>query len=334
MKVAVNLMWCVPGEVGGSEQYLVRQLAGALEARPTIDLTVVATPAFVDEHRDLLAGARFIAAPVDGRRRWQRIAAERTWLFRCTRDVDLVQHGGGTAPSPARRPFLLTIHDLQFRTFPQYFSRRKRAYLSAVIAPGDISTERLIALALARRPDLAERDAAVVQADADVMLARREALPNLIGRVVSEQHASGTGRALRPGVGLTIPLFNRNQGAIDARRAFARQVTLERAATAARVRADVEIALRAYQAAAGEIEVLETTVLGPARENRRLLEFAYREGKVGLPVLLLIRNQVIDAELDYWAAWLAEREADANLAEVTSLNSGAGAATTPIGAPQ
>ena len=62
MKVAVNLMWCVPGEVGGSEQYLVRQLAGALEARPTIDLTVVATAAFIDEHRGVLEGARFVAA--------------------------------------------------------------------------------------------------------------------------------------------------------------------------------------------------------------------------------------------------------------------------------
>ena len=26
--VAVNLLWCVPGRVGGSEQYLVRQLVG------------------------------------------------------------------------------------------------------------------------------------------------------------------------------------------------------------------------------------------------------------------------------------------------------------------
>ena len=185
--------------------------------------------------------------------------------------------------------------------------------LSAFAVRPDMTTQDMIALALAQRPDLAERDAAIAQADADVTLARREALPNLIARVVSEQNASGTGRAIRPGVGLTIPLFNRNQGEIDARRAFARQVALERAATAARVRADVEAALRAYQAAAGAIEVLETTVLGPARENRRLLEFAYREGKVGLAVLLLIRNQVIDAEQEYWTAWLAEREAAAEL---------------------
>ena len=66
--------------------------------------------------------------------------------------------------------------------------------------------------------------------------------------------------------------------------------------------------------------MLESTVLAPARQNRQLLEIAYREGKVGLPVLLLIRNQVIDAELDYWTAWLAEREALATLAEATGAN--------------
>ena len=116
--VAVNLMWCIPGEVGGSEQYLVRQLAGALEARPSLRLTIAATPAFAEVYRDRLVGATFVVGPVDGRRRWQRVAVESTWLFARTKGFDLVQHGGGTAPRPARRPFVLTIHDLQYRTFP------------------------------------------------------------------------------------------------------------------------------------------------------------------------------------------------------------------------
>jgi alpha-1,3-rhamnosyl/mannosyltransferase len=33
----------------------------------------------------------------------------------------------------AHRPYVLTIHDLQFLTYPQYFSRLKRAYLGAMI---------------------------------------------------------------------------------------------------------------------------------------------------------------------------------------------------------
>ena len=66
--------------------------------------------------------------------------------------------------------------------------------------------------------------------------------------------------------------------------------------------------------------MLEATVLRPARQNRRLVEIAYREGKVGLPELLLIRNQAIDAELEYWSAWLAERQALASLAQTTGTN--------------
>ena len=29
--VLVNMLWCVPGKVGGSEEYLVRQLLGLAE---------------------------------------------------------------------------------------------------------------------------------------------------------------------------------------------------------------------------------------------------------------------------------------------------------------
>lgn len=203
----------------------------------------------------------------------------------------------------------------------------QRIDLSAFGLASDTSVEQLVQYALARRPDLAEREAAVQQAEAGVTLARREALPNLVARVLSQQNADGTGRSLRPGVGISLPLFNRNQGEVDARRAIARRTALERAATTARVRAEVETAMRSYQASAGEIEVLENTVLGPARENRRLLEAAYREGKVGLPVLLLIRNQVIDAEQEYWAAWLAEREAAALLAAALGARSADDAAS-------
>ena len=49
------------------------------------------------------------------------------------RVADLRHHGGGTAPLGAVRPYVLTIHDLQYRTYPEYFSRTKRAYLAAMI---------------------------------------------------------------------------------------------------------------------------------------------------------------------------------------------------------
>ena len=188
--------------------------------------------------------------------------------------------------------------------------------------------DSLVTLALAQRPDLAERAAAIRQAEAQATVAGREAWPNLVLRGSSEQEA-GESRAFRPGVGLTLPLFNRNRGEVEARRAEAQQATLERAALTIQVRAEVASAVAAYQAAAAEVRVLETTVLGPARQNRQLLETAYREGKIGLPELLLIRNQAIEAELDYWTAWLAAREASAALAEATSQNLTPPAARAP-----
>ena len=181
-----------------------------------------------------------------------------------------------------------------------------------------LDVEQLTQRALGRRPDVIERSAATREATAEAALARREALPNLILRGASEP--SGDGRVLRPGVGLTLPVFNLNRGTVAARRATARQAELEGAAVATRVRTDIAAAASAYQSAAEEVDVLEATVLGPARQNRQLVETAYREGEVGLPVLLLIRNQAIDAELEYWTSWLAEREALAALLEATAEN--------------
>ncbi|MBI3568113.1 MAG: TolC family protein [Gemmatimonadetes bacterium] len=180
-----------------------------------------------------------------------------------------------------------------------------------------LNVDSLTVVALRRRPDLRERAAAAAQSRGLATVARREAFPNLAFRVASERLENTGHRALRPGVGLTVPVFNRNQGEVEARQAEADQAELERAAIVVGVRASVAAAVAAYATATAEVTVFETTVLAPARENRRLLEVAFREGKVGIPVLLLIRNQVIDAELEYGQAWLAAREALAGLVEAT-----------------
>ncbi len=183
-----------------------------------------------------------------------------------------------------------------------------------------LDVNRLTEHAMRWRPDLAERSAAVLQTEAQLSLARREALPNPVLRGVMEQPDGGSSRTWRPGIGLTLPFLNRNQGERQALRAAARQAELERAALVMRVRSEIATAVASYQSAASEAQVLEATVIAPARQNRRLAEIAYREGKIGLPVLLLIQNQAIDAELEYWTAWLAAREALANLKEATAEN--------------
>lgn len=197
-----------------------------------------------------------------------------------------------------------------------------------------LDQDSLVAVALARRPDLEARTRAVDQFEALTRLARREAIPNVRIGVFAEREevfalATGPGGGVggrtvlespRIGLGVSVPLpvFDRNQGVVAQRAAQTNQALFSRHATELAVRTQVTDALRAYQNASEEARVFEQDVLQPARANQQLLETAFRAGKVNLPTLLLLRNQLLDAELGYWGAWLAQRRALVELQATTA----------------
>lgn len=191
---------------------------------------------------------------------------------------------------------------------------------SAVVdsAPGVpeamLTEEALVQQALRLRPDLEVVDASGRQVDASRRLAERGAFPNLRFGAVAERN-----RATRPeprvglSVGVSVPLFNRNQGTAARFAAERRGLAFEREALRLSIRTEVIEARRALVAADSAASVFAISVLGPARTNSGLLETAYRAGKITLPTLLLLRNQLIEAELGYWDAWLRAREARVRL---------------------
>lgn len=132
LTVAVNLTWMSPGRVGGSEEYLVRQLSG-LPQDGSVVVRLFCQPSFADAHPELMA--RFVVESMPVRRDWRaaRIAAEHTWLAAKTRAADLAHHGGGTTPLVGLRPTVVTVHDLQYLAFPSYFSATRRAYLDRMM---------------------------------------------------------------------------------------------------------------------------------------------------------------------------------------------------------
>ncbi len=180
---------------------------------------------------------------------------------------------------------------------------------STGIDMAQLNADSLVTLALARRPDLAARSAAMNEASALTSLARREVIPNVRLGAVTERNRDGGNARLGLALGLSLPLLNRNRGVVARRRAEAEQARLESRATELAVRTEVTEALRAFRTATEEVRVFEASVLGPARQNTALLETAYNAGKIALTSLLLLRNQLLDAELNYWDAWLARREA-------------------------
>ena len=102
-RIGVNLLWLRPGVVGGSEEYLVRQLLGLAEigAEHDLDVIVFALPSFRAAHPDVAAAFDVVDAPLSGDSRPRRVAAEATWLAAQARarGLALVHHGGGTVPA-------------------------------------------------------------------------------------------------------------------------------------------------------------------------------------------------------------------------------------------
>jgi glycosyltransferase involved in cell wall biosynthesis len=133
LRVGVNLLWCLPGAVGGSEEYLVRQLRGLHDVAPDIDTTLFVVPGFAAAHPDLAARHELVISSLDTRRRSRRLVSEATWLPPRLQAVDVVHHGGGTVPPRSPQPVLLTIHDVQYRTFPDYLTAVKRQYLRVAV---------------------------------------------------------------------------------------------------------------------------------------------------------------------------------------------------------
>lgn len=133
LTVGVNLTWIAPGRVGGSEEYLVRQLLG-LPDDGRFDATLYCTPTFTAARPELSGRYRIVETPFDRDNRALRIALEHSWLPARTRELDVVHHGGGTMPLIGNRSTVLTVHDLQYLQFPMYFSEARRRYLDRMMA--------------------------------------------------------------------------------------------------------------------------------------------------------------------------------------------------------
>jgi alpha-1,3-rhamnosyl/mannosyltransferase len=144
--VAVNLLWCVPGKVGGSEEYVTRALGSLATEAPDLELTLFALPGFAAAHPDLAEQHEVVVAPVEGERRSLRVVAERTWLaaqVRRRRPALLHHPGGIVAPGSGKAPVVLSMHDIQYVAYPEYFGKAKLAWLRHEL-PASLARARVI----------------------------------------------------------------------------------------------------------------------------------------------------------------------------------------------
>ncbi len=180
---------------------------------------------------------------------------------------------------------------------------------SLVLNTHQFNVDSLIKVAVKQRASLKAIDAMIDEARSQQKVAVRTGRPDISAGIVVERIPGEASSRVGPAIGMTVPLWNRNQGTRDAWRARERQLQLLRNAELLNVQAEVTAASSTLLLAIEEVQIHAREVLQPARKNSLLLETAYRAGKIPLPTLLLLRNQLLDAELSYWDAWLVKEQA-------------------------
>jgi glycosyltransferase involved in cell wall biosynthesis len=115
VRVGLNVLYLIPGEVGGTEVY-ARELINSLAeiAGTSIELVVFLNR----EAKDwpLPHTVKRVVCPVSARNRWQRYFYEQAALpIKAAREKVAVLHSlGYVAPLFARMPSIVTVHDLVF----------------------------------------------------------------------------------------------------------------------------------------------------------------------------------------------------------------------------
>jgi glycosyltransferase involved in cell wall biosynthesis len=157
MKVGLNLLYLIPGVVGGTQTYAV-ELMKALADLPGDDDYVV----YLNREAsrlDLQIPERFEVrrCPVPGSSRGLRYLYEQTVLpVLLARDrVDVVHSLGYVSPLLTRCPRVVTIHDLIYRGYRDFMSPLRRVVLEVMVKASARRADRVLTLSEHSRAEIA-----------------------------------------------------------------------------------------------------------------------------------------------------------------------------------
>ncbi len=168
--------------------------------------------------------------------------------------------------------------------------------------------QELLELALENRGDLGAAQRQEQAAQAALRLALAAGRPNLtVGAFFQREEA--TDEIFGTTLGISLPIFNRNQGQIAKSRAVRERLRHEHDALRLAVEQEVITALNDLRAARASAEFLRDQVLGTLEENVELLQRSFAAGRIGATEVVTLRREFIASRLEYIEvladAWLA-----------------------------
>lgn len=137
--------------------------------------------------------------------------------------------------------------------------------------------EQALATAESQHPELARIQATLRQHQLEVDRERSAAYPDVTVGVFTGKETDS--RNLGVSVGIDLPLWNRNQGGIEAANAEVDRAQAEFAVQRAKLRREVDQAWRAYDKARAQVDRYRTDIRSTAQEALRLAMSAYQTGE-------------------------------------------------------
>ena len=185
----------------------------------------------------------------------------------------------------------------------------------------ELDSDAVIARVLAENPELRAARAAVDAREASVTRARREPVPDLVvrggpryNRELLETNGRPVGWEAAVEVGVTVPLFNRNQGAIAASTANLTRAQREVSRLELSLRTRAAEAFDTYLSALRTSDSYRNEILPRAEEAYRLYLSRYRQMAAAYPQVLIAQRTVFQANEQYVVAaeqaWRAALQLD------------------------
>lgn len=188
---------------------------------------------------------------------------------------------------------LLELRRLLGMREEQTLSLAEDLALPETLPPNDATLEHSFSI----RPDITALKEAIAQARAEERLARSLNTPNL--EITAEIAQEGEEDVAAIGVGVSLPLFNRNQGEIGVAQSERRRAELGLGALEFQIEKDLIASGHRFSNAREALKIYQDEVLPSFEENLALLDEAFRGGKVDFLRVLAVQTNFVDQQQLY-----------------------------------
>lgn len=161
MRIGVNTLFLIPGEVGGTETYLRQTLLAIAKHFPGVELVLFTNKENDSVLRKDLAKFKqteFVQLDFKASNRYARIIREQLELpFKVRKSgVDVLWSAGYTAPFFSVCPQAVTIHDMQYKRHPEDLSFLARCVSDVLIRMACLRCDSVIAVSQFTKNEIIE----------------------------------------------------------------------------------------------------------------------------------------------------------------------------------